>query len=443
MKKILVLGAGRSSSSLINYLLQNSQENQWEIMVADADLGLAQQKIDNHPNGSALLFDVFDESLTDELIVQADLVISMLPAQMHIQVLKSCLRFSVSMLSASYVSGEIKALEQEIMVKEILVLKECGLDPGLDHMSAMQAIDFIKDKGGKLTSFRSFAGGLIAPQSDDNPWHYKFTWNPRNVVLAGQGTASYIINHQYKYIPYHQLFSRTDKISIDSYGEFEAYANRDSLSYRKTYGLDNIPTILRGTLRRPGFCKAWNLFVQLGLTDDSIKFNGSEPLTYQNFIAAFLPPLSNQSVEEAFCSYLNISKDSEEFKKLKWLGIFEEKSFEIKEASPAQLLKIILEEKWALQNDDQDMIVMQHQFEYQIGGENKNLISELVVLGEDTIKTAMAKTVGIPLGIASKLYLQNKLNLTGLHIPVKKEIYDPILKELESMGISFVHREII
>lgn len=441
MKKILVLGAGRSSSSLINYLLQNSQENQWEIMVADADLGLAQQKIDNHPNGSALLFDVFDESLTDELIVQADLVISMLPAQMHIQVLKSCLRFSVSMFSASYVSGEIKALEQEIKVKEILVLKECGLDPGLDHMSAMQAIDIIKDKGGKLTSFRSFAGGLIAPQSDDNPWHYKFTWNPRNVVLAGLGTASYIINHQYKYIPYHQLFSRTDKISIDNYGEFEAYANRDSLSYRKTYGLDNIPTILRGTLRRPGFCKAWNLFVQLGLTDDSFKFKGPEPLTYQNFIAAFLPPLSIQSVEEAFCSYLNISKDSEEFKKLKWLGIFEEKPFEIKEASPVQLLQNILEEKWALQKDDKDMIVMQHQFEYQLGEENKKLISELVVIGEDTIKTAMAKTVGLPLGIAAKLFMQNKLNLIGLHIPVKKEIYEPILKELEKTGISFVHRE--
>ncbi|CAN5230591.1 saccharopine dehydrogenase C-terminal domain-containing protein [soil metagenome] len=441
MKKILILGAGRSSSSLISYLLQNSQNFHFKILVGDADLTLAQKKIKTHPNGIAYFFNLNDETSTNDLVAKADLVISMVPAQMHIQVLKACLRYSVSMFSASYVTSEIKALEREIRDKGILVLKECGLDPGLDHMSAMQAIDQIHEKGGKLISFRSYTGGLISPQSDNNPWHYKFTWNPRNVVLAGQGTAKYIMEHQYKYIPYHQLFSRTEKINTENYGEFEGYANRDSLSYRKIYRLESIPTILRGTIRKAGFCKAWNLFVQLGLTDDSYRMENSDSLTFRSFIAAFLPPLKNLSVEDAFCKYLQISRNSEEFNKVEWLGLFEETPVTINDASPAQVLQSLLEEKWALQKDDQDMIVMQHQFEYQINGLNKKLISELVVEGEDTIHTAMAKTVGLPLGIAAKLLFQNKIGLTGLHIPVKKELYEPILKELEFMGFSFSHRE--
>ena len=429
MKNILVIGAGRSSVTLIKYLLDNSVTNNWQVTVADFSEDLAKAAVARHTNGKAIFFNVTDEKQRHKEIADANIVISMLPASLHITVAKDCVRLKTSLVTASYVSEEIAELDKSAKQAGVLLLNEIGLDPGIDHMSAMQVIDNIKEKDGELTSFKSFCGGLVHPDYDTNPWNYKFTWNPRNVVLAGQGTAQYIKQGKYKYIPYAKLFERTEKMSILDAGEFEGYANRDSLSYRKAYGLENIPTLFRGTLRRKGFCKSWNMFVQLGMTDDGYKVENSENLTYREFINLFFPYNHELSVEEKFCSYLNLSRDSEEFKKAEWLGVFTDVSVGLKDASPAQILQKICEEKWTLGSEDKDMIVMQHQFEYIQNGEQKKLNSSLLVFGETARFTSMAKTVGLPVAIATKLILSGEIKSTGVKIPTTKPINKSLIEK--------------
>ena len=438
MKKILVIGAGRSAVTLIKYLLDNSIANIWQVTVADFSIELAELAVANHENGKAIFFNVTDEKQRKNEIGNTDIVISMLPASLHITVAKDCISLGKNLVTASYVSPEIADLDEMAKQAGVILLNEIGLDPGIDHMSAMQVIDEIKENGGELTSFKSFCGGLVHPDYDTNPWNYKFTWNPRNVVLAGQGTAQYIKQGKYKYIPYTKLFERTEVMEVLDAGEFEGYANRDSLGYRSAYGLDDIPTLFRGTLRRKGYCKAWNLFVQLGMTDDTYKVENSENLSYRSFINLFFPYNNKLSVEQKFCSYLNLSQDSEEFSKIEWLGVFKNTIVGLKDASPAQILQKICEEKWTLDTEDKDMIVMQHQFEYVQNGEQKKLNSSLLVFGDDPRYTSMAKTVGLPVAIAAKLILNGKINSTGVKIPTTKDIYIPVLKELEDNGINFV-----
>ena len=438
MKKILVIGAGRSAVTLIKYLLDNSIANNWLVTVADFSIELAETAVANHTNGKAILFNVTDEIQRKSEIGNADIVISMLPASLHITVAKDCISLAKNLVTASYVSPEIADLDEKAKQAGVLLLNEIGLDPGIDHMSAMRVIDEIKENGGELTSFKSFCGGLVHPDYDTNPWNYKFTWNPRNVVLAGQGTAQYIKQGKYKYIPYTKLFERTEVMEVLDAGEFEGYANRDSLGYRSAYGLDDIPTLFRGTLRRKGYCKAWNMFVQLGMTDDTYKVENSENLTYRAFINLFFPYNNELSVEQKFCSYLNLSQDSEEFSKIEWLGVFTDTIVALKDATPAHILQKICEEKWTLGVEDKDMIVMQHQFEYVQNGEQKKLNSSLLVFGDDPRYTSMAKTVGLPVAIAAKLILTGKIKSTGVKIPTTKDIYIPVLKELEENGINFV-----
>lgn len=441
MKKILVIGAGRSSSSLIKYLLDNSAKENWMITVADVSLESVKQKTKGHPNSKAIEFDINNEKQRTEEIKAADLVISMLPAFMHMNVANDCVKYKKHLATASYVSKEMEALDEEAKAAGIILLNESGLDPGIDHASAMKVIDEIHAKGGELTLFKSYCGGLVAPESNDNPWGYKFSWNPRNVILAGQGTAQFIENNKYKYIPYNRLFTQIDSISVDGYGKFDAYANRDSLSYRGFYGIEKIPTMLRGTLRMPGYCKAWNVFVKLGLTDDSYKIEASDQLTYPELLEAFLPK-GNKSVKEKLIAFMGQEMDAEVLKKIEWLGFFENVKITIANASPAQILQELLEEKWKLKEHDKDMIVMQHQFEYKIGNsETKKIISSLVVKGDDQIYTAMAKTVGLPLAIVAKLILQGKIKERGVIIPTTIEIYEPLLKELETFGVVFEEKE--
>jgi saccharopine dehydrogenase (NAD+, L-glutamate forming) len=308
----------------------------------------------------------------------------------------------------------------------------------------MKVIDEIRAKGGEIKAFETFTGGLVAPESDDNPWHYKFTWNPRNVVLAGQGGAvKFIQEGTYKYIPYHKLFRRTELINIEGHGKFEGYANRDSLKYRSVYGLENVETMYRGTLRRPGFCRAWDAFVQLGATDDSYVLPHSETMTFREFINLFLPYNPFDSVELKLRHYLNLAHDEIElFEKFKWLDLFEDIPLGIEQATPAQALQRILERKWSLNQHDKDMIVMWHKFLYQLNGEKKELQSSMVIKGKNTKETAMAMTVGYPLGIAAKMILEGIIQTPGVHIPIKKEMYHPILKELEEYGIVFTENEI-
>ena len=442
MKKILIIGAGLSSSSLIKYLLEHSTTHNWKIKLADVSLATALEKINQHPNAEAIEFDISNEIQKEEEIKNADVVISMLPASFHPLVAHCCLKYKVHMLTASYVSNEIKAMNEEAQKLGIAMLNELGVDPGIDHMSAMKVIDKIKAEGGRILSFKSSTGGLIAPEYDNNPWNYKFTWNPRNVVVAGQGVSQYIINGDYKYLPYHQLFDRVETTSVPGLGEFEVYPNRDSLKYRETYDLLDIPTMFRGTMRRPGYCKAWNVFVQLGMTDDTYIVENSENMTYRQFINLFLNYDKNLSVEEKITSKFNITKDSDIMYRLNWLGLFGDTLIGMKNATPAQILQKILVDKWVLAKDDKDLIVMQHQFEYEKSGKRFRITSSLVVIGIDTVHTAMAITVGTPLAIATKLLLTGQINVTGVHIPVKKELYEPILAELESYGIKFIEEEI-
>jgi saccharopine dehydrogenase-like NADP-dependent oxidoreductase len=441
MKKILVIGAGRSASSLIKYLLENSSKENWEVTVGDVSLELVKQKTANHPNARAIAFDINNDAQRELEIKNADIVISMLPAFMHMNVAKDCVKFKKHLATASYVSKEMQDLNAEAKAAGIVLMNEIGLDPGIDHASAMKVIDHIHENGGELISFKSYCGGLVAPESNDNPWGYKFSWNPRNVILAGQGTAQYIENAEYKYIPYNRLYLQTTTIEVEGYGKFDAYANRDSLSYRKSYGIENIPTMLRGTLRMPGYCKAWNVFVKLGLTDDTYKIEASDSLTYRQLIEAFLPA-GKQSTKEKLVAFMGADADKEAIDKIEWLGVFEDTKIKLTNATPAQILQDLLEVKWKLQEADKDMIVMQHQFQYKDAkAEIKNITSSLVVKGEDQTYTAMAKTVGLPLAITAKHILKGTIKSAGVLIPTTKDIYEPVLAELESMGIVFTEKE--
>ncbi|PCJ23285.1 MAG: saccharopine dehydrogenase [Flavobacteriales bacterium] len=443
MKKILLIGAGRSTSSLVQYLLFNAENENWFITIADQSKDLASEAANNHKLAKAIAFDVNNNEERERLIDENDLIISMLPAHMHMSVAQDCIKYKKHMVTASYVSEEMKDLDKDAKAAGIVLMNEIGVDPGIDHLSAMRVIDSIREKGGNLEVFETFTGGLIAPESDNNPWGYKFTWNPRNVVLAGQGTCKFIQNKQYKYIPYHKLFRRTEVIEIDEYGKFEGYANRDSLQYREIYGLENIPTMYRGTLRKPGFCKSWHYFVKMGLTDDSYTVENSENMTNREFINSFLPYNQTDSVELKFKHYFNIRQDDVEiFDKFVWLGIFEETKIGLKDATPAQILQHILEQKWTLAPEDKDMIVMWHRFRYVLNGKDKELHSSMVVKGDDQKYTAMAKTVGLPLAISVKMILNGTISIPGVHVPIIKEIYNPILDELENYGINFVEKEV-
>ena len=445
MKKVLLIGAGRSTYSLINYLKNNSLKYNWDITIADRDISIAKERFQGIEQISIVEFDVNNEKQRKDLILGVDIVISMLPAHMHVDVAKDCIAFKKNMVTASYISNEMKQLEDDAKASGVTIMNEIGVDPGIDHLSAMKVIDNIKDTGGKLLDFETFTGGLVSPESDDNPWNYKFTWNPRNVVLAGQGGAvKFIQEGTYKYIPYHKLFRRTELIEIEGHGIFEGIANRDSLKYRSVYDLDDIQTMFRGTLRKPGFCRAWNAFVQLGATDDSYTIPNSENMTYREFINLFLPYNPTDSVELKFRHYLNIAHDDIVlFDKLAWLDIFKEIPVGIPNASPAKILQSILERKWSLKKDDKDMIVMWHKFVYENDeGNRKELQSSMVIKGKDTLDTAMAMTVGLPVGITTKMILEGIIDEPGVHIPIKEQFYNPILNELKTFGIEFIEKEI-
>jgi saccharopine dehydrogenase-like NADP-dependent oxidoreductase len=443
MRNILIIGAGRSASSLIQYLLNKSTQENLHLTIGDLSLELAQRKTNNHPNASAIALDINNVVQRQAEIQKADIVISMLPAHMHIDVAKDCVTFKKNMVTASYVSDAMQNLDADVKANGLVFMNEIGLDPGIDHMSAMKVIDEIKAKGGKIILFESFCGGLVAPESDNNLWNYKFTWAPRNVVLAGQGgAAKFIQEGKYKYIPYNKLFRRTEFLEVEGYGRFEGYSNRDSLKYRSIYGLDDILTLYRGTIRRVGFSRAWNMFVQLGMTDDTYVMEGSETMSYRDFINSFLPYSPTDSVEIKTRIQLGIEQDDIMWDKLLELDLFNPKKIVgLKNASPAQILERILNDSWTLQPDDKDMIVMYHKFGYESNGQRKQIDSKMVCIGDDQTYTAMAKTVGLPVAMAAIQILNGKIKTPGVQLPIRKEVYEPILKELEEFGVIFKETE--
>lgn len=443
MKTILVLGAGRSSSWLIRYLLEETQRHSWKLVVGDQDVQFAQQHIGSAQHAQAIAFDIKNAVASTQAIESVDVVVSLLPAHLHPLVAAICLETKKHLLTASYVSPEMKAFDAKAKELDLLFLNECGLDPGIDHMSAMKIIDVIRNNGGTLTSFESFTGGLIAPETDpENPWRYKFTWNPRNVVMAGQSTAKFLQEGQFKYIPYQQLFKRITKVHVPGYGDFEGYANRDSLSYINTYQLHDVKTMLRGTLRYGDYCTTWNVLAQLGCCDDSYTMENVASMTHREFINSFLAYDNTKRVEEKITQLFALKSDGEEMKRLQWSGFFDDERVGLEQGTPAQITEHILNKKWKLKPDDRDMIVMWHRFVYEQAGSKKEIQSSLVVKGTNSVYTAMAKTVGLPLGIAAVLLLEGKIATRGVAVPVMKEIYDPVLKELEKFGVVFEERVI-
>lgn len=444
MKKILLIGAGRSASSIIQYILAKAETKQIELTIADLNFDVAEQKAGSNSNARAIEFDIKNKTQRQEEIKRADIVISMLPAFLHTEVALDCVEFKKSMVTASYISKEMQSLHNAAVENGVILMNEIGLDPGIDHMSAMKMMDSVKAQGGKILLFESFCGGLVAPESDNNLWNYKFTWNPRNVVLAGQGgAAKFIQEGTYKYIPYNKLFRRTEFLEVDGYGKFEVYANRDSLKYQDIYDLQNALTIYRGTIRRVGYSRAWDILVQLGMTDDSYTIENSSEMSYRDFTNSFLPYHPTDTVEIKLRHAQKIDQDDIIWDKLLELDIFNaDKKVGLDNATPAQILEKILSEKWTLAHDDKDMIVMYHKLGYEINGEKKQVDATMVCLGEDQTYTSMAKTVGLPVAIAALKILDGTIATPGVQLPIAKEVYEPILKELEEYGIHFKEKEV-
>ena len=444
MRNILIIGAGKSTPYIVKYLMHKSSKENLFLTIGDIDINNAKKLATGYTNIRAIKFDILNKTNSSEQIFQSDIVISMLPARFHPLVASECLKHKKSLLTASYISDQMNELDDEVKRLGIIFMNEIGVDPGIDHMSAMKIIDKIKDEGNELVMFKSYTGGLIAPESDNNLWNYKFTWNPRNVVLAGQGgDAIFIERDKQKQIPYSKLFKNTELLEIDGYGNFEAYPNRDSLKYRSIYKLDNISTILRGTIRRPGFSNAWNVFVSLGMTDDSYSIQNSHMMSYSNYVDYFLSSNSIKSIESRIKNKLGINETNVIWNKLLELDIFSStKKIPLKNATPAQILEYILLQSWQLEKNDKDMVVMYHKFGYKKNKKNYQIDSTMVSIGEDETYTAMAKTVGLPLAITTLGILNKEIKSTGVQLPVSKDIYIPILKELEEYNIKFKEKHV-
>ncbi|MGE5107270.1 MAG: saccharopine dehydrogenase C-terminal domain-containing protein [Sphingobacteriales bacterium] len=439
MKTIVLFGAGKSATVLIEYLIKEGQKNEWQLVIADTSKELIESKTGKAVNTEAIQLDITNEAERQKIIAKADIVISMMPAQLHYLVAKDCVFFKKNLLTASYLDEGVKELKTEIENNKLLFLCEMGLDPGIDHMSAMQLFHQIEDKGGVVTSFKSHCGGLIAPESDNNPWHYKISWNPRNVVLAGKAGAIYKENGNITERSYKQIFEHCPLISIPSLNEFSWYPNRDSLSYLPVYELKNASTFIRTTLRHPSFCRGWDKVIHLELTDTDDTANILDCVTYEDWFNRKLYFIEQR--EMSWNEYLELYVEEiyheELSNQFNYLGLLDKTNLPKDPNCSADILQYAVETKLAMQPDDKDMIVMLHEIEYSINSQQSTVNSSLIVKGEDNRHTAMAKTVGLPLGIAAKLILQNKIQLTGLHIPVVKEIYEPVLEELKNHGIIF------
>lgn len=432
---ILVIGAGRSATILLEYLNDWASIAECRFSLADADKALLDAKLASLPMADGHWFSGGEISDFQKLIQGHQLVISLLPPPLHPIVGKACLQCGAHLVTASYESEEMRALRPEIESKGLIFMNECGLDPGIDHMSAMEIIHDIQERGGTIHSFKSFTGGLVADEYDDNPFRYKISWNPRNVVLAGKGTARYLKNGNLALLPYHRLFSSIEKVDVEGWGSFEGYANRDSLPYRELYGLHQVQTLLRGTLRKPGFCQRWNVLLQLGLTDDTTQIQLPESADYSHLMEVFLPGFR----KSPFDTLLAATGDEILTKDILDLGFGGPNPEKItrNQGTPADYLQDLIVKKWVLNPSDMDLVVMQHCFEFSIENIDYQTISSFGIKGKDSVHTAMAKTVGLPLGMVAKQILNKKIQQKGLLLPLQRNIYEPVLIELAGFGLQF------
>jgi hypothetical protein len=441
VKQILVLGAGRSSLYLIEYLANLAQGNNMQVLVCDKDVQYAATQLHNLPSTSFSTVDIFDEAVLLPLLQNSEMVVSLLPAALHIHIAKWCLKYNKHLATASYISEEMKALNTEAESKGLIFLNEIGLDPGIDHMSAMKMMDEIRAKGGIINGFKSYCGGLVADEDDgNNPWKYKFSWNPRNVVLAAQGGPAVFLEHGHlKLLPYHQVFARPIDFDIPNYGRLEAYPNRDSLKYIDLYKLNGVNEMIRGTFRKPGYCKAWQVFVDLGLCDDSQVLHLPNSYSMSDWLSMYLPAGAG-TLKSKLQAYTQCSDDA--IGKINYLGFFSDTQIPMFTGTSAQILEEVLKQKWKLEANDKDLVVMLHKIDYNLNGKAHTQVASMVLKGESNTHTAMAKTVGLPLAIGVKLILENKISENGVLAPVFEDIYLPVLEELKGFGIDFIENDL-
>lgn len=427
MQHILILGAGKSATILIDHLIHAAADHNLFIHVADGQLAVAEAKIKGNPRAAAHGVNPQHEEELHELIRKSDLVISMLPPPFHPVVVRACIKLKKHFLNASYLTPEINAWDADAKKLGLTMLCEMGLDPGIDHMSAMEMIDGIHAKGGKITGFRSHCGGLISPESDNNPWHYKISWNPRNIVMAGSDGARYLENGKEIFVPYHGLFNPGQVVSVPAHGDWCWYANRDSIAYIKTYGLNDVTDFVRTTLRHPDFCKGWKAVVDLGLTDPMREID-TTGMTTRSFFDMHLQAQPSVKLDTVLLK-----------QQFSFLGSESDEHLPPGVHNPVDIMQTLLEKKLALSPEDKDMIVMLHELRYVLDGETYETNAYLVVKGEDQQRTAMAKTVGLPLALAALAILNGRLHRPGVSIPVSPDIYAQILPALEQCGIGFTY----
>ena len=440
MKNVLICGAGMSATDLISYMLTHAEEYNWEVTVGDISIETAKMKIGGHPRGKAVYFDCYDNTIMERYIKDADIVISLLPPGMHAAAAKIALQYNAHVVTASYASQEMIAMHEEAKEKGLTFLNELGADPGIDHMNGMRSIDKIRKKGGELLAFTSYCGSLVAPESNDNPWGYKFTWSPMNVIMAGSAGACYYKKGDFRCIPYHRLFTNPKVIDIPGFRAFEAYENRDSVVYRKKYNLDDIPTFIRATLRYPGFCEGWNIFIQLGLTANNYHIEGSENMTYRQWVASYLPG-DNASLENTLADFFHIERGGKLHEQLLWTELLSDRQIRRVNGTPAEILLDLLMDKLKFKQDDTDMLVFYERIEYKLEGKLFEHVSYLVTRGFDHRHTAISRTVGLPAAIAAKLILNEEIKSRGVLFPWSKEVYDPVLDELAELGIAYTSHD--
>lgn len=437
-KTILLFGAGKSATVLIDYLKKKSASNNWLFIVADNNLAAIQSKLGENTNAQAVQINIENATERKQLVAKATIVISMMPPLLHYLIAIDCLEFGKNLLTASYTDAKIKELSSEIERKGLLFLCEMGLDPGIDHMSAMKLIHEIEAKNGKIISFKSHCGGLVAPENDDNPWHYKISWNPRNVVLAGKAGAIFKLNGQTFEKPYTEIFDSGEQVNLPGLGSLSYYPNRDSISYIDLYRLRDIKTFIRTTLRYPSFISGWKKMIDWKLTDEIFQYQTKGLTIADFFILHFNKYDLNDQINSIKSSASTDENASNLLKQFQFIGLEDFQTIlPMSEGSAADILQFILEQKLALKIGEKDMVVMLHELEYLIDNKLHRIDSSLVTIGTDEQRTAMAKTVGLPLGIAAVLILEGKIQEKGLHIPIKASIYEPVLAELANESIQF------
>ena len=435
-KKVALFGAGLVSKPMVDYLAKHN----YDITVADIIYGQAQALAEPHENVKAVQIIPDDDTLTDELIRECDIAVSLLPAFLHPRIAEKCIKFKKNMVTASYISPEMRDLDEAAKEAGITILNEIGVDPGIDHMSAMKIFHEVEEKGGKIVSFMSYCGGLPAPNSDTNPLGYKFSWSPKGVLSAAGNGASYLKDGEEITVPGEELFSHYWLVEVPGVGSYEAYPNRDSLSYKETYDLKDVRTIYRGTFRPISHCDLWFVFGQMGFFKQKPVFDNLTG-TVQEFILTKMMGLDKDDcLKSAISKKYKLAESSVVLKKLDWLGFFDETPVPITKGAGIDVLTALMLEKMQYEDGECDMIALHHEFIAEFAGKEQRITSTLIDYGIPNGDTSMARTVSLPAAIGVRLLLEGNVERRGVIMPKYKEIYEPVLEELDKLGIKVVEK---